>query len=132
MGQVLPERLEAALPSPFSELFLTKANLYSSILRHHQRLIEGLQGADGIFAYIHYPIPHGQSVSYNRKTSRIEIGRTRPETFEAVDVLLGQVREALEQSAAWDDSMVILMSDHNMDADTPDPRVPLLIKLPGV
>ena len=42
-----------------------------------------------------------------------------------------QVHYTLQESGAWEDTLLIIVSDHNDPAATSDVRVPLIIKLPG-
>lgn len=90
------------------------------------------------FAFMHYPVPHSPNI-YNRYT--LEFGPNRNvkegylDNLALVDVLLGKIRRAMEESGNWDKSLVVVSSDHHLRLDAYDGfinerRVPFIVKLP--
>lgn len=96
----------------------------------HRAALNSLQGPGGAALYVHYPIPHGTWIRYDGTPGQFGVGSGFFDTYKTADALLGEIRQALELSGAWDKTLVILTSDHNQAGETSDPRVPLLMKLP--
>ena len=96
----------------------------------------------GDFALLHQPLPHppfavdaeGRLVPHGKNTAAAYRAQLR-----RADTLFGQWMDALRASGLWDDSWVILTSDHGLhdvfwsrDPDRHDkPHVPLWVKAPG-
>src|SRR5206468_1541723 len=56
--------------------------------------------------------------------------------LELVDLTLGEIRRSMEKQGTWDETTVLLTSDHQLRSFRPDgktsgPRVPYLLKLAG-
>ena len=100
-------------------------------LSRHNDLLDALSDPVGVFAYAHYPIPHYVKVYYDATTRELGPGETVFQSFEVVDAFLGEVRNTLKRSGAWDTTFLVIVSDHHEYRETNDPRVPLLLKLPG-
>ena len=69
-------------------------------------------------------------MEFDEDSGRLKPAGTLFETFEVVDSFIGQTRRALEESGTWEDTLLVVVADHNEETETSDPRVPLLIKLP--
>jgi hypothetical protein len=62
---------------------------------------------------IHWPIPHEPNV-YNRSEERISVepGRSYLDNLELVDRTVGDIRRAMESSGTWEETVVLITSDH--------------------
>lgn len=88
---------------------------------------------------VHWPIPHAPAI-YDRRAGRFRFVSHNPDWYldnlALVDLTVGQLRRAMEVSGLWDQTTILLTSDHpwrwsaNLDGKT-DPRVPLMLKLAG-
>lgn len=100
------------------------------------------------FVYIHIPLPHppGLRVASNGLEVADELSYTG--NFVLVDRLIGEWRQALERAQLWDESTLIVTSDHSLrpfwrfqpfwtEADSASTQgsaldsVPLMVKMPG-
>ena len=98
---------------------------------------------------VHWPVPHPPGI-YNRETDDFEVNDERSylDNLRLVDRTVGELRRAMEESATWDSTIVLLTSDHwlrrylwrttglwnreDADAKTEtDHRVPFMLKLAG-
>jgi hypothetical protein len=102
---------------------------------------------DNIFAVVHYPLPHGPWI-YDEKgefcgPEQAVYAWSYAEGYEhnliALDRFIGEVMAAMTRAGRFDDSLIILTSDHTYRADpklkecrSADPirHVPLMVKLP--
>lgn len=104
-------------------------------------------------AFVHFPVPH-LPVIFNRQTGETTaLGEgSYFDNLALVDRTVGELRRALEEAGMWDETTVLMMSDHwwrtdaydfvlkgNLQAEERpfaslpfDPRVPFLLKLAGV
>ena len=104
----------------------------SRVFGIHDALLSTLKDARGQFVYAHYPVPHIPYLRIESETGKLRAsGATYFDSVQAVDKILGDARRALQESGAWEDTLLIIVSDHNDPAATSDVRVPLIIKLPG-
>lgn len=98
-----------------------------------EELLTQLSVADGAFYFIHYLIPHNP-MEINAKTGRLIPTWSYTESVKTVDSLIGEIKNKINQSSSWDDTLFILLADH-IRATEPaiqgvDYRIPLIIKLP--
>ena len=102
------------------------------------------------FVLVHWPVPHPPGI-YDRRKEEFEIeGKgSYVDNLQLVDRALGALRRKMEDSGTWDDTNVLLTSDHwwrtgiwrptdtwsDEDSttlkDDRDHRVPFLLKLAG-
>jgi hypothetical protein len=89
---------------------------------------------------LHLPSPHLPGI-YDPKPDRLTLwqysrNRGYLQNLILADQLFGRLRRAMENAGAWDDTWVLLSSDHwwrdaaRYDGKT-DRRVPFIIKAPG-
>ncbi|MBI3670307.1 MAG: sulfatase-like hydrolase/transferase [Acidobacteria bacterium] len=107
---------------------------YFSILEHAQ-IVANDPELDLVL--VHWPIPHAPAI-YDRRAGRFRfVSHNRDwylDNLALVDRTVGQLRRAMEASGLWDQTTILLTSDHswrwsaNLDGKT-DPRVPLILKL---
>ena len=83
------------------------------------------------FFYVHYPIPHVPYISLDPQTREITGSSTYFDSVQAVDFFLGEVRERLTDLGMWEETLLVVLADHNDGYVTDDPRTPLIIKLPN-
>jgi hypothetical protein len=95
------------------------------------------------FVYIHWPIPHPPGV---RRAGNAADTPDYLDNLALADDTLGNVRRILEAAGLWDDSIVVVSSDHHYRISIWKPersgrvfaatggqehrRIPLLIKMP--
>ncbi len=123
----------------------------------HQFALEVLRNhTANMLGYFHYGWPHYPYIwnRAGRKSGRISPEAAKAHTVENymdnldyMDVVIGQICQALRDCGRWDDSVIIFTSDHNWrfdparpkswsDLEDPNPvsewkHVPLMIKYPG-
>ena len=138
--------LETPTRSPFCQSLCTQrhAHMYREILLTAKAMVNR---RDIGLLLVHVPVPHIPYI-YNRKKRNLSYGSTPLLSFfdtqrtgyydalELVDFTLGEIRRSMEQAGTWDDTTILLMSDHGLRSPRPDgkrndPRVPYLVKLAG-
>ncbi len=82
---------------------------------------------------VHWPIPHLPGI-YSRSTGELtssgESGYL--DNLALVDRTLGEMRRAMERAGVWDETVVLVTSDHHFGGKTvQDHRIPFLLKLAG-
>jgi arylsulfatase A-like enzyme len=90
------------------------------------------------FIFVHLSVPHVPPL-YNAETGTHDLFILRSDWYEdnlrLADITLGILRRQMEQAGRWDDSTIIVTSDHQYrlsaeyDGKT-DPRMPVIVKLP--
>lgn len=91
------------------------------------------------FSFVHYPIPHSPVAVPDRGSAAADADAGPADQYYAmikvVDREIGEIRAALEASGQWDDSLVIITTDHAVRiVDGPETaicHIPVFIKLPG-
>jgi len=96
----------------------------------HRAVLQAIDGTQGVFVYAHYPVPHPPYVRYDARTKVLLPSRTYFDSLQVVDQLFKELRAALQASNTWEDTLVVVLSDHQRSGETRDVRVPLFIKLP--
>lgn len=88
---------------------------------------------------IHLPIPHAPH-SYDRSSGRFTLKnspiRGYIDSLALTDVSLGELRRTMERARLWDNTTVLVTSDHPyreaaLLAGRNDPRIPFMLKLAG-
>jgi len=128
-AKTLPTSLSYKLEGMVGTKFLSL--IQEKFLQNHYALLPLLKNPEGRFIYAHYPIPHTPYVRLNPETRGLyESGATYSDSLKAVDFFLGDILHALQESGVWEETLLIVLSDHNAARVTDDVRVPLIIKLP--
>ena len=115
-----------------------------------ERALDEIRRTDVDFFFMHWLVPHPPGM-YDRRLNRFSAGPdvNSLDNLEVVDATIGDVRRTLEQAGLWESTALIVTGDHPMRASMwtgspagnreeaelcaarKDPRVPLLIKVPG-
>lgn len=114
----------------------------------HQRMIKAtlntVANPSVNLCLIHLPIPHLPSF-YNRVSGQFDGRGNYTDNLKLADNTLGEIRRTMEKNGSWDDSILIVSSDHslrlswkdeltqeeiNLKKDAYDPRIPFFVKLP--
>lgn len=113
------------------------ARLRRSRVEQQTRLLKaGLEAVSNPttgFDFLHFPIPHPPCI-YDRRTSRLRTDGACDylDNMVLMDQALGEIQARMETAGTWDSTAVILTSDHPWRrAPHEDPRVPLIVRLPG-
>ncbi len=94
--------------------------------------------AGRLFILVRFPIPH-PPYFFDRARRAFSLRdspvRGCPDSLALVDLTVGGLRHTLERAARWDQTPILLTSDHALRAarafdGKPDPRVPFLLELP--
>ena len=89
--------------------------------------------------YVHISVPHGPHI-YRRESGQFSLVNTSKDGYldslVLADIFLGKVRRCLEEKALWDDSVILVTSDHELrQVDFGDKKrvakLPLMMKMPG-
>ncbi len=121
---------------PFKQYFRNlTAEVQAEGLRHIRDSL-----SPGDFAVIHLPVPH-QPYVFDAEGGRGQFGYLNPAGYPAqleyADRLFGELMEALRETGMWDESWVIVLSDHgphfrDYNGTSAGKRhVPLMVKAPG-
>lgn len=106
-------RMFNALPSEYRSLFSSNAEY----VRRHNSLLEGskkvVSNPDIDFSFIHLPVPHFP-YRYNRKTDDFSGGEGYIDNLVLTDKVLGELRKKMETANLWDETVVIVSSDHQL------------------
>jgi hypothetical protein len=86
--------------------------------------------------FVHWPVPHPPWF-YDRLKGEFSVDRenTYLDNLGLVDRTLGELRRAMENAGTWDETAVLITSDHSWRESATfdgkrDPRVPFLLRLP--
>lgn len=112
-------------------------NSYRNILETTKKAIVD-QNINLVLA--HFPVPHAPYI-YDRNSSKFVLRHNRPpsaylDNLKLVDITLDNIRSVMETSGIWDNTTIIVTSDHwwrksNEYDGTLDHRVPFIVKLSG-
>lgn len=116
MGRVA---LSAASAIPYAGKFLPVQNIDRASPHHSVTYSGELQEAKDVlrdtrfdFVYLHFPIPHPPGI-YDRKRGALTNGASSYlDNLALVDETLGALRREMEKTGEWDDSVVLVTSDH--------------------
>jgi Sulfatase len=116
----------------------------------HRLAIEAASDPNLGVIMIHWPIPHAPNI-YNRSQGRISAASNQSylDNLALVDRTMADIRVALEDRGTWDDTVVLVTSDHwwrdslwkkhktwtaedeEASKGELDRRVPFILKMPG-
>jgi hypothetical protein len=124
--------------SPVNRLFRYVERYHEYYAELMLRLRHDFVPESSVLMMAHIPIPHLPSI-YDAKRRRYSVlPRSRTQAYinnmALVDQTLTRIRDTLETNGTWDDTLVILSSDHgeyDRALGHRTDRVPYLIKLPG-
>ena len=129
---------ETSLFSPFGQSLTLKHAVRMVAAMHHDALRIVVDPSFDL-VFLHYPVPHAPH-PYDRVKGTFTRANAGFEGYldslALADILLGEVRAEMTRVGAWDDTTVLVSSDHpyresrRLDGKD-DPRVPFLLKLPG-
>ena len=104
----------SSLPFVLRMIDLYKRNNDAHEKRHWHFLAESKRLAINPkidLTFIHLPLPHFPYV-YNSLEKKFSGGKSYRDNLVLSDVVLGEIRQAMENAGVWDDSTVIISSDH--------------------
>jgi len=152
--------LRAALTTPFASLILDSRIEIAPRLRRKQitdfnsiykQAVGFATDPDISVVMVHWPIPHPPNI-YDRASNKISDapGQSYLDNLALVDRTVGDIRRAMEAEGTWDDSVVLITSDHwwrgrslwrkykswTAEDETAsdgigDRRIPFILKMPG-
>ncbi len=129
---------ETATYSPFPQSVLGKHRIFNArgMERDLRRLLEVPNPG---FVFIHHVATHAPYV-YDRATKGFTL-KNSPITgyvdgLAWADIVLGTVRQKLEEAGNWNNTILLVTADHSFRASRQldgkwDPRVPWILKMPG-
>lgn len=104
----------------------------------HKTVIENILSKNHDFMFLHYSVPH-KPYLFDLPTEKLSPYVSRsPKNYlgnlKKVDNILGDIRRALESSGQWNDTVIVLSSDHSWRQSEEydgqrDFRVPFLVKM---
>lgn len=145
LGNLLPF---AAHYDLFNEVESVKRRERRGHLKDYLGIMEEAKAAvtdrDLNLVLVHMPVPHAPSI-YNRhsKSFKVEGAAGYLDSLALADRALGELRQAMEGAGVWDDTTLVVTSDHwlrfyeveqQVDHEITgkrDDRVPFLVKLAG-
>ena len=88
--------------------------------REYSRILESATASldSAAFVMVHWPVPHYPAI-YSRRERRVgaDVVATYIDNLVLVDQIVGRFRRLLEQRGTWDDTIVLLSSDHGLRRD---------------
>lgn len=103
--------------------------------RVHAGALEALAASPSrSFGFVHYPIPHSPVAVPDRAAASVDGPADQYfAMLKLVDSDVARLRRTLEESGKWDDSLVIITTDHSVEGEdaTSICRIPVFIKMPG-
>ena len=130
--------IETSLLSPFGQSLLTKRRVrmfHEFMAKTHELLNDDRVG----LLLLHVPVPH-TPYFYDRQSGQNSLSNSTIDGYwdalALVDRIVGEVRTQMMQLGEWDNSVVLVSSDHyyrtavRLDGHV-DHRVPFLLKMPG-
>lgn len=122
---------------PFSNTLL--GNNHIGIVKSMQSdVLAAVRNQDPSFMFLHYPVPHSPNI-YDPKTGAFAFQGNSHEGYldnmVLADRCLAELRAEMERKGCWDDSLVVISSDHHWRTNTYDwktdyEHVPFMIKFP--
>jgi len=114
-------------------------NNHIDILKSMQSdVLSAVKNQNPSLMFLHYPLPHSPYI-YNRKNNIVGFNKNSHEGYldnmALADRCLAELRKEMEQKGSWDNSMIIISSDHHWRTNTYDgvtdfEHVPFMVKLP--
>lgn len=128
------------LPESLKELFVFEDSFgIATFQRTLENAKEFAQDPALGLIFVHFPVPHSPCI-YSRLESDFVVGGKQPgcylDNLAAADIALGELRSAMESAGVWENTVVILSSDHywrmsNEFDGKVNLRIPFLLKLPN-
>lgn len=122
---------------PYVNLRIRQIDIYTAQRADVLRAVT--TGQRGLI-FVHLIIPHAPWI-WDPTAHEFTITRFHPdgyyENMQLMDIVLGEMRREMEAAGKWDNSAVLLLSDHVMRyrprylREPADARVPFVLKLPG-
>jgi hypothetical protein len=129
---------ETSLFSPFGQS-LTVKHAVRMVQDFRRDALRAVANPAFDLVFLHYPVPHAPH-PYDRFKGTFTRSNTGFEGYAdslaLADILLGEVRAEMIRAQCWDDSIMLVTSDHpyressHLDGKA-DPRVPFLLKFPS-
>jgi hypothetical protein len=133
LGRSLMDELDALTPLESRVRLIQR-------LHHMTAAAESMAGDRQLgLVFIHLPVPHGPEI-FNRYTSSVTPFAVHSDWFFdnllLADRTLGAIRRSMQRSGTWEDSAIIVTSDHSLRENmmahpNPVPLVPFMVKMPG-
>lgn len=135
------------LSSSMGNFFAELAELRPSRADYHRQTYEGILAASEKaivegkhdFIFVHWPVPHAPWI-YSAEKGKIVSDNTKGQAgyfdnLALMDLTLKRQRELLQSTGGWEETAVVVMSDHgwitSADYDGHwDDRTPFVVKLP--
>jgi len=124
----------------FESIYRQGRQMYLRVLQDAKRV--AVDPAFGL-VFIHWPVPHHPFIySRFRNDFALDGSGTYLDNLVLADRTLGDLRRTMESAGTWEDTTVIISSDHGLRPNSgdllpgsggrqrTDPRVPFLMKLP--
>lgn len=143
VGDTVPEMMwnetrglfETSIFSPFGQSLVARAHaeIYRKMLARAKSLVTDQRFS---FIYVHFPIPHSPNI-YDRRTETLTLANSPVDGYLGnlllVDRTVAELRTALENAGQWDDTTILITSDHpyrtSMELDgKKDRRIPFILK----
>ncbi len=110
------------------------------VQQQREDMVAAVKHGGGGFVFLHLIAPHTPWI-WDSATDAYSLTEFAPDgifgNIELADHMLGEIRRAMESEGQWEQSAVIVTSDHVENYrpkwldPTIDKRVPLIVKLPG-
>lgn len=151
--------LRTALVPPLATLVFPQRTEVGDLVRKkhasdfnsiYQQAVEAATDPNLGLVMVHWPIPHPPTI-YDRSADQISVapGHSYLDNLELADRTLGEIRRAMESNGTWDNTAVLVTSDHWWRTDywkkgeawtaeesalagAIDRRVPFILKMAGV
>ena len=99
-------------------------------LQVRDRALKLLRRPEIGLVFLHFPIPHPLGF-YDRRTDRLTTERGNyDDNLALVDRTLGELRAAMERSGQWENSFVLLTTDHPLREEPRHEGIPFMLKAP--
>ena len=142
LGEIMPNQtrslLETSLLSPFGQSLTVQQRV-----RNYFRLLDQARSMatdPGLgLVFVHFSVPHSPH-PFDRSTRQFTLAnspiRGYLDSLVLADITLGDIRRAMEQAGLWDQTTVLVSSDHQYRqlaaiGESRDLRIPFLLKLAG-
>ncbi|HYM06951.1 MAG TPA: sulfatase-like hydrolase/transferase, partial [Terriglobales bacterium] len=134
LGEILVNQIRSLMEtparSPFGQSLCTQrhAHMYGEMLGSAEAMVNR---RDIGLLLLHMPIPHKPYI-YERERGDLSYRSTPILSFfdrrrtaylgalELVDSTVGEIRRSMEQAGTWDDTTILLSSDHGLRSPRPD------------
>jgi hypothetical protein len=123
---------------PFSNTLLGD-NQVQIVQQMRADVRDAVKNNDPSLMFLHYSVPHSPNI-YDRRTGSFGFNRNKRagyfDNLALADRCLAELRKSMEEKGIWDNSLIVISSDHHWRTNTYDGRidkqhVPFLVKFPG-